>query len=419
MKSEKSMEQDKDTFDLIMRDKERLLSFSEPVQFIFSHSALREGWDNPNVFNICTLNQTVSDIKKRQEIGRGMRLPVNQSGERILDEHNILTVIANESYANYVSKLQQEYIDEYGEVIAPPKPLDARKRTILNLKKGYQLNPEFKELWKRISKRTRYAVEVDSQELVKQCIAKINSTISIDHIKVKIETVELQLQEGKGIVTTFKGVGHEVIEKTYSIPNVLDYLSNETKLTRRTIMAILNGITNLDLIFRDPQEFLSSIVTIIKETLADFLVNGIKYLEVDDWYKMELFKEIETYQDLILPVDNSIYEGIIWQSDTEKKFAEFLNGLKSVKLFIKLPNWFVVETPIGEYNPDWAIVMDEVDEHGTIRQKLYFITETKGSTNLESLRLPEKRKILCAKRHFETIKVDYKVVDKPEKILES
>lgn len=416
MKNEKSMEQDKDTFDLIMRDKERLLSFDEPIQFIFSHSALREGWDNPNVFNICTLNQSISNIRKRQEIGRGMRLPVNQQGTRIIDEYNVLTVIANENYAEFASKLQKEYEDEYGTGSAP-KITNARNRTTLKLKKGYQLNPEFKELWKRVAKRTKYAIQIDTNDLIKQCISKINSEISIDSIKVKIETVALSLDREMKVVTTFKGYGHEFIDKNYSIPNIIEHISNETKLTRETVVNIITEIKNLDLIFKDPQEFVASATLIIKEKLADFLVNGIKYLEINDWYKMELFKDIETYQDMIIPVDHSIYDGIIWDSDVEKNFASTLNEMPNVKLFIKLPDWFVIETPIGEYNPDWAIVMDDVDQHGNIRERLYFITETKGTTNLDELRPSEKRKIKCAKKHFETINVDYKVVSKPEQII--
>jgi len=416
LKTDAAMEEDRDTFDLIMRDKERLLSFDEPVQFIFSHSALREGWDNPNVFNICTLNQTVSDIKKRQEIGRGMRLPVNQDGERVLGEQNVLTVVANESYNKYVSKLQTEYVDEYGEELAPPKPQNVRNRAVLKLKKYFQLNPEFKELWKRVSRRTKYAIEIDSSELIRQCISKINSTVTVDSIKVKIETVELQLEEGKGVVTSFKGVGYEYLDKSYSIHNVIDYISEETRLTRKTIITILNNITNLGFVFRDPQEFISSVVLIIKEVLADFLVNGIKYLEVDDWYKLELFNEIKTYANIILPVEKSIYDGIIFNSDVEKNFAEGLERMTNVRLFIKLPAWFVVDTPIGQYNPDWAIVIDHADEHGKIKQKLYFVTETKGKMDIGSLRISEKRKIACAKKHFETLDVDYKVVDKPEKI---
>lgn len=420
MKSEKAMEQDKDTFDLIMKDKERLLSFEEPVQFIFSHSALREGWDNPNVFNICTLNQTISTMRKRQEIGRGMRLPVNQNGERILGDHNVLTVIANESYAHYVSKLQQEYVDEYGDEIAPPKPANARNRTILKLKKGYQLNPEFKELWKRVAKRTKYAVDIKTDDLIKQCIDEINNKISIDSIKIKIERVELSLEEGRGVVTTFVGQGTEVLNKTYDIPNIVGYVSDETKLTRETIVKILTNIKNLDLIFKNPQEFISSITLIIREKLTDFLVNGIKYLEVDDWYKMELFTDMETYQDIIVPVEKTIYEGgVIWDSDVEKNFAEKLEDMKNVKLFIKLPNWFVVNTPIGEYNPDWAIVMDDVDQFGKVKERLYFVTETKGTNNIDELRPVEKRKIECAIRHFKTVHVDYKVVNKAEQILTS
>ncbi|MEM3063001.1 MAG: DEAD/DEAH box helicase, partial [Nitrososphaerota archaeon] len=420
MKTEKAMEQDKDTFDLIMRDKERLLSFSEPVQFIFSHSALREGWDNPNVFNICTLNQTVSTMKKRQEIGRGMRLPVNQSGERILGDHNVLTVVANESYAHYVSKLQQEYVDEYGDEIAPPKPANARNRTVLKLKKGFQLNPEFKELWKRVAKRTKYAVNIDTDDLIKQCINEINGKISINSIKVKIEKFELSIEEENGIQTKLVGQGTEALDKTYDIPDIIGYISDETKLTRETIVKILTNIKNLDLIFKNPQEFVSSVSLIIKEKLADFLVNGIKYLEVDDWYKMELFTEIETYQDMIVPVEKTIYDGGIKRdSDVEKDFAKALEDMNNVKLFIKLPNWFVVETPIGEYNPDWAIVMDNTDQFGVAKDRLYFVTETKGTTNIDDLRPPEKRKIQCAIKHFKTVNVDYKIVNKAEQILHS
>lgn len=418
MKTEKSIEMDKEAYDKIMKDKEKLLSFSEPLQFIFSHSALREGWDNPNVFNICTLNQTISNIKKRQEIGRGMRLPVNQEGDRILGEQNVLTVVANESYAHYVSKLQQEYVDEYGEDILPPAPSNARNRITLRLKKGYQLNPEFKELWQKVAKKTKYAVEIDTGELVKYCVSEINARISVDSIKVKIETVSLSLEEGKGVVTTFKGIGHETLEKSFLIPNVVEYIANETKLTRRTVIGILTSINNLELIFKDPQEFVLSVTLIIKERLADFLVNGIKYLEVDDWYKMELFKDMDTYKDIIVPVDKTIYEGgVIWDSDIEKNFAKKLEGMPNVKLFIKLPNWFIVETPIGEYNPDWAIVMDDVDQFGNVRERLYFVTETKGTTNVDELRPSEKRKITCAKKHFKAIDVGYKIVNEAEQIL--
>ena len=169
-------EKDKDAYDLIMRDKERLLSFDEPTCFIFSHSALREGWDNPNVFQICTLNQTVSEMKKRQEIGRGIRLAVNQAGDRVHDEKvNVLTVVANENYENYVSRYQSELEEAYGTTGLPPKPANARKRGIAKLKKAATLKPEFKQLWERIKHKTRYSVEIDSEVLITEVVAKLES----------------------------------------------------------------------------------------------------------------------------------------------------------------------------------------------------------------------------------------------------
>ena len=168
-------EKDKEAYDLIMKDKERLMSFEEPTCFIFSHSALREGWDSPNVFQICTLNQTTSEMKKRQEIGRGVRLAVNQDGDRVRDEHiNILTVIANESYENYVSQYQDELESEYGAGSLAPKPVNARKRKTAQLRKGFELRPEFKELWNEIKYKTRYAVTIDSEKLVDDVVKELN-----------------------------------------------------------------------------------------------------------------------------------------------------------------------------------------------------------------------------------------------------
>jgi len=411
-KSEKGMETDKDTFDLIMRDKERLLSFAEPTQFIFSHSALREGWDNPNVFNICTLNETVSEMKKRQEIGRGVRLPVNQEGERLTDlDFNILTVVANESYSDYVSKLQQEYVDEYGDVIAPPKPANARNRKILKLKKGFKLNPEFKELWKRIAKKTRYAVDIDTSSLIKNCVDEINR-ITIKTIKIRVEKVFLSLKEGEGIKYQFVGDEAEEINKNFEIPNLIELISTETNLTRESIYITLSQINNLDLIFKNPQEFTQSVSLIINEKLKEFLMNGIKYLELKDFWKMELFEDMDAYEEYVVPDynDKTIYDGTIWDSEGEKEFARQLEESDKVKLFVKLPPWFVVETPVGEYNPDWAVVLEERDTHGKIREKLYLVRETKFVDKLENLRPSEKHKIKCAEEHFRAINVNFKTI---------
>lgn len=408
-RTDSSMKKDKEAFDLIMRNKERLLSPDEPVQFIFSHSALREGWDNPNVFNICTLNQTYSDMKKRQEIGRGMRLPVDRNGDRITDEEHVLTVIANESYEDYVSKLQQEYVDEYGDEYTSIRPADARKRKTLKLEKEYHINPEFKEMWKRIAQKTRYAVDIDTDKLVDECIKEIDK-IEEKKMKIKIEKVTLSIKKGKGVVTRFVGEGSKELEAKITIPNVLERIADDTNLTRKTVLKILCKTRKLNLIFRNPQEFISSCTVIIKEKLVDLLVNGIKYLKVEDWYRMELFKDIETYNNMIIPASKTIYDGVVLDSDTERKFAEELDKRKDVRLFIKLPRWFVVETPIGTYNPDWAVVMDDSDQFGEAKEKLYFVTETKGTTDINNLRPSEKRKICCAESHFKSISTEYQVV---------
>ena len=411
-KRDNAIEKDKDAFDLIMRDKERLLSFDEPVQFIFSHSALREGWDNPNVFNICTLNQSVSRIKKRQEIGRGMRLPVNQKGDRITDKEYTLTVIANESYAEYASRLQKEYEDEYGCGFVGPKPKNKKEKHTLKTKFNFELDPNFKILWEKVSKKTRYAVEIDTNKLINNCVTKINKQIAINSIKIKIDTVELRLEKNKGIETIFKGSSQKEIDKLFNIPNIVEQISNETKLTRSTIVKILTQIKNLDLIFKNPQEYIASCTLIIKEILADFLVNEIKYLEIDDWYDMKLFEDVETYNDIVLKVNKTIYDGIVFDSQTEKDFAEKLDKNDDrIKLFIKLPRWFKISTPIGNYNPDWAIVMDDIDASGNTLERLYFVTETKGTMKIDDLRANEKRKIQYGKKHFESIGVGYKVAN--------
>ncbi|GBE55115.1 MAG TPA: DEAD/DEAH box helicase [Euryarchaeota archaeon] len=416
-KSESGMERDKEAFDLIMKDKERLLSFDEPTSFIFSHSALREGWDNPNVFNICTLNETVSEMKKRQEIGRGVRLPVNQDGDRINGlDFNILTVVANESYAGYVSKLQQEYVDEYGIMVAPPKPANARNRRALKLKKDFKLTPEFKELWKKISKKTKYAVNVDTKTLVDECVKQINE-ISIDKIRIKIEKVSLSLNE-KGIQTEFVGDESEELDKEYPIPNLIEHISQETNLTRNTVYEILSKIKNMYFIFKNPKEFIQSITLIIKEKLKDFLINGVKYLELQDVWKMELFEDnLESYKEYVINVNKSIYDGVVWDSEGEKTFAEKLEGDNRVKLFIKLPRWFVVNTPIGKYNPDWAVVLEERDVSGKARKKLYLVRETKFVDDMGNIRPSEKQKIKCAEEHFKTINVDYKPIKAYEELV--
>lgn len=410
------MENDKEIFDKIMRDKEALLSFEEPIQFIFSHSALNEGWDNPNVFNICTLNETVSNIKKRQEIGRGVRLPVNQHGDRIKDTEFLLHVIANERYVDYVSTLQNEFIDEFGNKTKFVKPLNPRKRKTVKLKKGYELKPEFKELWAKISKKTKYCLNINTEKLIKECVEEIN-TIQPNSIKIMVEDVILSIESEEKISTSYVHMASEAVDDDFPIPNLVNRIANETNLTRKTVFRILSGIDNLNLIFTNPQEFILSSSKIINNKLKDLLVNGVKYIEIDDWWQVELFQNIVSYEERIVPVEKSIYDSIIFDSEPEKIFAQDLDELPFIKLFIKLPWWFIVRTPIGDYNPDWAIVIEVPDENGETKQRLYFVSETKFNTDIHNLRPSEQMKIAYATEHFKSIGTDYMLFEGKEDLI--
>ena len=416
-------EADETAYDLIMKAKERLLSFDEPVSFIFSHSALREGWDNPNVFQICTLNQTASDIKKRQEVGRGVRLCVDQTGERIHDEKmNVLTVVANESYEKYVETLQSEIVAEYGLEGAPPKPANARKRGVAKLRKEYTLRPEFKNLWERIKHKTRYAVKLDTEQLLKDVVPLINAAevrpprVTITRAQVRIgkeEAFEALQMSRSNMAMSLAG--------RYPLPNLVEIMANlmehttpPVRLTRTTLLEVFKRMDKKQAATDNPHEFATVAVRIIKDTLADHLVNGIQYEKINEWYEMtQLQAEIESWMDYLVPADHSVYDYVEFDSDIEKQFVEGLEKRDDVKLYLKLPDWFTVDTPIGTYNPDWAIVMEERDAQGepTGQQLLYLVRETKSTTNLNELRPDERRKIHCGEQHFKkALGVDYKVV---------
>ncbi len=415
-KTERYMESDADAYDLIMRDKERLLSLDEPVEFIFSHSALREGWDNPNIFQICTLNRTISTIRKRQEIGRGMRLAVDQEGERVFDEQvNRLTVVANESYREYVDRLQTEYVEEAGTGQEPPEPKNARLRRTVQLKKGFELDPEFEELWRRIARRTRYKVQLDTEALVAGCAEAVRP-IAIEPVKVRTVRGRVDhIRERSVFETSLLGEGAVTVERTYEIPNVAARLAEETNLTRRTLREILERAGNLGEVYHNPAEYIQRAAEAINRAKRRFLVEGVQYLEVGTVYEMSLFGDLEGYEDGLLPIEKSIYDHVIYDSGVERDFALALEAMDEVKLFVKLPDWFVVPTPIGEYNPDWAVVFYVQDAFGEVREKLYLVRETKGTLDEDDLRGLELMRIACARRHFEAIEVDYDVVKDAER----
>lgn len=398
---------DKDAYDLIMKDKERLLSFSEPTCFIFSHSALKEGWDNPNVFQICTLNETRSGMKKRQEIGRGMRLPVDVEGNRISDPQiNILTVVANESYKDFVGSLQTEYDDAgYKQV---PEASNAREKVEVKFRKNLSAeNEDFKNLWERIKKKTKFNIELKSSILIENCVREINR-LEIDNLVVKVEKVMVDFEEGSGKLKTIyenQSIG-ERLKTDIKIGNIVERIVKETGITKKTIVDILEKIENLDLIFQNPEEFLRSIVVVINNEKERLLINeGLKYYPVDDVWSVDLvFEDMNTYLKNCIDSNKSAYEKVVFDSTSEKVFAQSLEASPAIKLFVKLPSRFVVDTPLGNYNPDWAIVVDNGEG-----EKLYLVRETKFGMELENLRPSEQQKILCGEKHFAAIGVDFKV----------
>lgn len=415
-------EKDREAYNLIMKDKERLLASEEPTCFIFSHSALREGWDNPNVFQICTLNQTASEVKKRQEVGRGMRLAVNRSGDRVHDERvNILTVVANQSYQSYVERLQTEIQEEYGVGGAPPPPPNARKRGVARLRKAYMLKPEFKELWERIKHKTRYAVTIDTEKLLAEVMEELDrAEIRKPHIAI----TKAQVQVGaEGTLEAMQMSGaRNVLDLAgrYPLPNLVAIMENlmerttpPMRLTRRTLLEVFRRAKNKQAALDNPHEFAMVAVGIIKRKLADHLVNGIQYDRINEWYEMtQLSDEISSWEEYLVPTPNySLYDQVAFDSDVEKAFVEGLEKRNDVKLYLKLPGWFTVPTPVGEYNPDWAIVMEDRDEHGQPISLLYLVRETKDKDWKTGLRPDELRKIACGKRHFkDALSVNYGIV---------
>lgn len=483
---------DDEVYNLIMKDKERLLSVDEPLRFIFSHSALREGWDNPNVFQICTLNETKSVVKKRQEIGRGLRLPVDQNGERVFDPSiNKLYVMANESYEDFARALQTEYETDcgvsFGKVpitalaklavvvdgeekpigraaaeslkaaLVEQKMLDPEGRILPAFKPGrldfkislpaeheqlapavidllssyqierhvrrerddgpnrlkqpvHQLGPEFEGLWASIKAKTTYSVEFKTETLIARAVDSIKRNLEkIEKPIVKVITAKVDVAMG-GVTSTAIGTAEEKIErKALPVPDLLAYLQNETELTRSTLATILQQSGRLDEFFNDPQRFMDGVAHILKYELHRLLVDEIKYEKVpsserDSEWEMLLFKHEELINYLTaIKVEHSIYDYIPYDSETEKNFAKGLDERKDIKLFVKLPSWFLIDTPLGKYNPDWAILKED-------GKTLYLVRETKGTRDFLKLRTSEADKVRCGQKHFDALKVPFDVV---------
>ncbi len=391
---------DDDTYHLIMQDKEKLLDINTSLRFIFSHSALREGWDNPNVFQICTLNETKSELKKRQEIGRGMRLAVNQKGERTFDKNiNKLTVIANESYEDFAKQLQKEIHDDCG-VEFTGRIKNKENSVKIELKKNFQFDEKFQELWNKIKYKTIYKVDYSSEKLINDSIERIKKIPEIKRTVLVSEKVKINIVED-GVKTALTGTSLPIeIEHSINvIPDIISYIQSKTELTRTTILKILKNSGRLNEVLINPQLFLDSFVTEIKKVLEELMVKGIKYEKIDGkLYEMTLFEseEIEGYKQSLHKVINqgkTLYNYIEFDSGIEEQFAKECESNENIEFYIKLPKWFTIATPIGTYNPDWALIYKD-------ENKIYFVAETKGSKDDTELRKKEEMKIECGKAHF-------------------
>ncbi|MGI1084865.1 type III restriction-modification system endonuclease [Pseudomonas aeruginosa] len=480
-------------YNLIMKEKEKLLSFGTPLKFIFSHSALKEGWDNPNVFQICTLRDIQTERERRQTIGRGLRLCVNQDGERVRGfEVNTLTVVATENYEQFAENLQKEiekdtgirfgiveqhqfaaiavtgadghaaplgieqskalwehlkaagHIDAKGKVqdslktalkngtLELPDEFDAQKAQIaevlrkvsgrLDIKnaderrqvplrkgkdgKAVYLSDEFKALWDRIKHQTTYRVQFDNAKLVTDCIAALQKAPVI--AKARLQWRKADISIGKaGVAATEKAGAATVVldEADIELPDLLTDLQDRTQLTRRTIVSILTGSGRLNDFKRNPQQFIELTAETINRCKRLALVDGIKYQKLGDQhvYAQELFEKEELtgyLKNMLLDTQKSIYEHVVYDSTTERDFADGLEKNDAIKLYAKLPGWFKVPTPLGTYNPDWAVL---VEEDGA--QRLYFVVETKSSLFTDDLRDKESAKIECGKAHFTALAV--------------
>ena len=415
---------DDDTYNLIMKDKEKLLSIDNSLRFIFSHSALREGWDNPNVFQICTLNETKSDMKKRQEIGRGLRLAVDQTGKRTYDQNiNRLTVIANESYDDFAKSLQKEIEEDCG-VEFKGRIKNKRERTSIKYRKGFEADPKFLAIWDKIKNKTTYRVDYRTEELITLAAKYVNDLPKIKAPSIRSTKIGITMSE-EGVDTKYIG---EKVESyggyTWKIPDILGYIQSKTELTRSTILDILIKSDRIGDILINPQLFLDLATQVIKRTLNDLMIDGIKYQKIGDAeYKMTLFEaqELDVYLNdfsfMVSDTSKTIYEEFVpLDSGIESQFASDCETSEQVKFYFKLPNWFKIPTPIGNYNPDWALVFED-DE------KIYFVAETKDTgtsqVDLSKLNSDEQMKIKCGKAHFnEFTDLKYKVVNKVGQLIE-
>ncbi|AWD25407.1 restriction endonuclease [Micrococcus luteus] len=493
---------DDDAYELIMQDKERLLDENEPTRFVFSHSALREGWDNPNVFQICTLREMGAETERRQTLGRGLRLPVAKSSggyERVADRGiATLTVVANESYKQFADALQKEYktagveigrvrkaefskiplqnpdgsltdenlgyegsvsiwehllaqkfIDKDG-VVQPkfqPNTLDfslnlpvdfswaepfvvelvgranigtyvkpKSKRHSRKLNKELFANPEFERFWETISRRTTYRVEVERDKIIENSVKAIKEAPDIEPLRIQVTRAGVKVLRG-GAKGQELGSREQELRGSYDLPDIIGELQEATSLTRKTIVDILVGSGRLDEFIANPNDFIAMARRLMQTELAKLVVDGVQYEKIaGSVYELRKLRkdgeeEKERFLDQMYKLENadkSNFDYVVYDSEPERQFAELLDGREDIKFFMKLPDKFKIDTPVGPYNPDWAIVKHEDGE-----ERVYMIRETKSTEDEIKRRPTENAKIKSAEKHFEAIGVPNYAVSVP------
>lgn len=407
-------------FERIMRNKEKLLSFDEPLRFIFSHSALVEGWDNPNVFTICNLQEGKSEMRKRQQIGRGLRLPVMDNGERCrVDDVNLLTVVAHEEFSAFAGALQKEIEEETG-VSFTGRIIDARKKTKIQLNEDILKDPIFRQLWEQISRKTTYQLRFETDDVVAEALTRINAMEELQPIKFRVSKTELDIKATGIGGGDSRDRGAVEVEATRKLPDVVGELNRRVPLSRATIVRILKECDVLDQVKVNPSVFIDRVEAAINQALYNEVAKGIVYTpkESERW-SADLFAsahqaETVAKPEFVVPVSRSVTDRVVCDSQVEVAFAKFLEDRKDVPLFLKLPHWFKIDTPLGKYNPDWALVRNEAGGH-----VLYLVRETKGTDDINKLQWEsEGWKIQFGKAHFRALKVDYLFNHNPDVLIE-
>lgn len=408
-------------FERIMQNKEKLLSFEEPLRFIFSHSALVEGWDNPNVFTVCNLQDGKSEMRKRQQIGRGLRLPVMGNGERCrVDDINMLTVIAYEEFSKFAGDLQKEIEEETG-VSFVGRISDLKKDKIkLKLKEQVLSDPVFQQLWAKISRKTTYQLKFQTDDVVAEAVKRINAMEKLEPVLFRISKTEVEMKADGVGAGGHRDRGTVEVEGARKLPDVVGELSRRLPLSRATIVRILTEIDNRNQVKVNPAVFTDKVEAAINQALYNEVAKGIVYRpKGNERWSAELFKtahqgETVAKADFVVPVTKSVTEQVVCDSKVEVAFAKFLEQRDDIPLFLKLPHWFKIETPLGNYNPDWALVRRESAGH-----YLYLVRETKGTGVIENLQWEtEAWKIRFGEAHFDALKVDFFFHNDPRVLIE-